>query len=124
MYSLPYLRLDDATDHGANYLLYWALGGSSPSVWTTGTQYTCPAQLLFYYRRPLYDFTLPSDNPDLPTQWTRFLEYRLAEDLADIYGIGLEERALVAAKAKGAYESVFKGAKPQTTDYHNKAWYL
>jgi hypothetical protein len=109
---------------GANWRIFWSLGGSGAVAWTTGTAYTSPLLLLIYYRRPLYDFTNPGDNPDFPTQWTRFLEYRLAHDLADLYGIVLEERTLLAEKAKGAYESIFKSTKPQTTDYHNKAMYL
>lgn len=109
---------------GANYLLYWTAGGAGPSVWATSTAYTSPQQLLIYYRRPLYEFTASTDNPDMPTQWTRLLEYRLAGDLADPAGVPLDERALLAAKAKGAYEDIFKSVKPQNTDFHNRAGYF
>ena len=117
----------DSTNHpitGANYLLFWTAGGAGPSVWTTGTAYTSPQQLLLYYRRPLYEFTASTDNPDMPQMWNRFLEYRLAMDLAPMHGCPLEERTMLAELAKGAYESVFKSAKPQTMDYHNKAHFI
>lgn len=109
---------------GANYLIYWTAGGSGPTVWATSTAYTSPQQLLIYYRRPLYEFTASTDNPDMPPQWTRLLEYRLAGDLADPAGVPLEERALLAAKSKGAYEDIFKSLKPQNTDFHNRAGYF
>jgi hypothetical protein len=109
---------------GANYLLYWEAGGTSPATWATNTSYTAPQLLILYYRRPLYDFDAATDNPDMPSQWTRLLEYRLASDLADMHGVGLEERALLNAKAKGSYDDIFKSLRPQTQDYHNKASYI
>ena len=117
----------DSSNHpitGANYPLYWTAGGSSPSTWTSGTSYTAPQQLLIWYRRPLYEFSASSDNPDMPTQWTRLLEYRLAADLADMHGVPLEERSLLAAKANAAYSDIFKSTRPQNTDYHNKASFI
>lgn len=109
---------------GANYLLYWTAGGAGPSAWATSTTYYSPQQLLIYYRRPLYEFTASTDNPDMPPQWTRLLEYRLASDLADPAGVPIEERGVLAAKAKSAYEDVFKSVKPQNTDYHHRASYF
>ena len=109
---------------GGNYRLFWTAGGAGPSVWTTGTSYTSPQQLLLYYRRPLYDFTAATDNPDMPQMWNRFLEYRLAMDLAPMHGAPIEERQMLAEMAKGAYESVYKSARPQTQDFHNKCSYI
>jgi hypothetical protein len=109
---------------GANYRLYWEAGGSSPATWATNTSYTAPQLLVLYYRRPLYDFDAATDNPDMPSQWTRLLEYRLASDLSDMHGVALEERAILNAKAKGSYDDIFKSLRPQTSDYHNKASYL
>ena len=109
---------------GANYQLYWTAGGSGPAVWTSGTSYTAPQQLLVWYRRPLYEFTAATDNPDMPTQWTRLLEYRLAADLADPMGSSIETCQKMSAKANAAYSDIFKAARPQTNDYHNKAVYM
>jgi len=117
----------DATNDpitGANYKLYWTAGGAGPTVWTSGTSYTAPQQLLLWYRRPLYEFTASTDNPDMPTQWTRLLEYRLASDLADPMGAPLEVRGLMTAKATAAYSDIFKSIKPQSTDFHHKAVYF
>jgi hypothetical protein len=117
----------DSTNHpitGANYPLYWIAGGAGPTVWTTGTSYVAPQQLLLWYRRPLYEFTSAADNPDMPTQWTRLLEYRLAADLADPMGSPIETCQKMAAKASAAYQDVFKSVKPQSTDFHNKCVYL
>lgn len=109
---------------GANYLLYWEQSGSSGSAWAASTDYTAPQLLVLYYRRPLYEFTAATDNPDMPTQWTRLLEYRLASDLADPAGVPLDQRLLLQGKAKGAYDDIFQSLRPQHTDYHNKASYI
>ncbi len=109
---------------GSNWPLYWSQSGSAGVAWVANTSYTAPPLLLLWYRRPLYDFTASTDNPDMPPQWTRLLEYRLAADLADMHGVPLDERGLLSAKAKGAYEDIFKSTKPVTTAYHNKASYF
>lgn len=93
---------------GANYLLYWEAGGSSPATWATGTQYTSPHLLRFKYKRPLWDFDLATDNADLPQGLGRYLIYQLAFDLADDYGtLPVEERLLLGRKAETAYRTVF-----------------
>ena len=109
---------------GANYLLYWEAGGSSPSVWATSTQYTAPQLIRLLYRRPLFDFDAASNSPDFPQQWPRLLVYKLAFDLGDIYGIPVPERELMIGKAKGSYEDIFPSIRSQTFDFHNKVRYF
>lgn len=110
---------------GANYLLYWESGGTSPSVWASGTSYTAPQLVRLLYQRPLFDFDTSSDTPDFPQQWPRLLVYKLAFDLADLYGIAMPEREYLIAKAKGAYNDIFeKGIKVQSTNLHGKARYF
>lgn len=110
---------------GANYLLYWTAGGTSPSVWATSTDYNAPQQLRLLYQRPLWDFDTASDTPDFPQQWPRMLVYKLAFDLGDLYGIPLPEREYLIQKAKGAYQDIFdKSIKPSSNNFHNKASYF
>ena len=75
---------------GANYLLYWASGGSSPGTWTTGTSYTAPQLLRLTSERLLYDFDEATDNPDIPQSQSRFLVYRLAADLGQRFNVPLD----------------------------------
>ncbi len=103
---------------GANYKLFWEAGGSGPSTWATGTQYTAPQQLRFKYKRPLFDFDLSTDNADLPQAFARFLVYAVAYDLADDYTLGIEERKFLEAKRTQAYNTVFPKAQVQTTNNH------
>lgn len=109
---------------GANYLQFWTRGGSTPAVWATGTSYTAPQLLRLWFKRPLFDFDQSTDSPDMPQQWTRLLMYRLAADLADENSLPLDERQLLQAKAKGAYEDIFRTIRPNTTDYHNKSMFF
>lgn len=107
---------------GANYLLYWESGGSGPSAWATSTSYTAPQHIRYWYKRPLYDFDASTDNPDLPQQWTRYLLFRLCADLPA--GMSIQERTFYMNMAQGAYETIFPGERPTTTEYHNKAVYF
>ncbi len=107
---------------GANYKLFWELGGSSPSVWASGTEYVAPQQIRFKYKRPLYDFDLSTDRPDFPQAFARFLIYALAYDLADDYGLGVEDCRKLAAKKDQAYATVFPGVNvPASNKQYGKA---
>jgi len=109
---------------GANYLLYWESGGTSPSVWAADTDYTAPQLLRLHYRRPLYEFGAATDNPDMPTQWTRLLRFRLASDLAVPHGTPIEVQQILNCKARGAYDDIFSSLRPQHTDFHNFTKYF
>lgn len=109
---------------GANYLLYWEAGGSGPSVWATGTEYTAPQHLRLWFKRPLYDFDAASDNPDYPQGWAPYLMYRLADALAPSYRLSLEERAMIKSNIRSAYGRIFPSLVPKTTEIHNKTVYF
>lgn len=110
---------------GANYLLFWEQGGSSGATWVSGTSYSAPQLLRIWYKRPLADFDAANDDPDMPTSWTRKLLYELATDLADDYGLALEERAVLSTKAGRADERTFAQTQVEkTTDTHDKAVYF
>lgn len=123
VYRCTRAHMADAVNHpvsGANWRLFWELGGSSPSAWASGASYTAPDQIRISYRRPLFDFDTAADTPDFPMQWPRLLLYKLAFDLGDIWGIPVEERNNMIQKAKGAYQDVFPSLKNKTNNVHNK----
>lgn len=107
---------------GADYLLYWeATGGSGAgAVWATDTSYIAPQLVRILYQRPLYDFDLKTDNPDMPQAWTRFLIYSLATDIADELNQSNERIGRLAGKARIAYRNIFPSTVEQTRDFHNK----
>lgn len=106
---------------GANWRVYWEPGGDGFTAWASGMSYTAPPQLRLLFRRPIVDFATASQPPDFPLQWPRLLLYQLAHDLGDLYGIPLEERNLLIAKAKGASSDIFPSMKAKTNNIHNKA---
>lgn len=107
---------------GDNYLLYWEQTGSSGSAWVDGTSYTAPQLLRYTYRRPLWDFDLGRDNPDVPQSWVRKLILRLASDLADMpeLGIDISTRVYIEAKGDKAEQAAISSTVKETTDFHNK----
>ncbi len=109
---------------GANWTMFWELGGSGPAAWAADTSYTSPDLLRLLYRRPLYDFDTASDNPDAPRSWPRLFMLKVASVLSPWYGGSVEEQALLAQKAKGAFDDVFKhSVKAKSNTRHNKAKY-
>lgn len=109
---------------GANYLLYWELTDSGSGTWTEGTSYTAPQLVRLWYKRPLYDFNIASDNPDYPTAWTRYLGLRLCQDLAPGHNVPMERIVYFRTEAKLAYESIFRTEQPRTTKLHDLTVYM
>lgn len=76
------------------------------------------AYVLHYLRvRALEDFDAATDNPDLMAKWIRALIYRLADDLADEYGIILQERGYLSSKGGALVKkakNADRGAPAQT----------
>ena len=107
---------------GDNYLLYWEQAGSSGAAWADGTQYTAPQLLRYTYRRPLWDFDLSRDNPDVPQSWIRQLTYRLASDLADdpTMEVAVSVRSHLDVKGARAKHNVESSKQKKTTNFHNK----
>lgn len=108
---------------GGDWSSYWQLGGSSPAAWATATAYTNGNVILITFKRPLYDFDLAGDNPDMPSGWNRYLIYRLAHDLAAEYGVALDERNWIEAQFIKAYSLLFPSIKPKTTDRPKAKFY-
>jgi hypothetical protein len=110
---------------GANWRLYWELGGSSPATWASGTSYEAPQLLRLTYRRPLYDFDAEGDNPDLPQAHGTMLMYLLMSRIGRGYGCSLAECNDFKQEAFEIMAGTFKRTmQKQTTTYHNKARYF
>lgn len=113
-----------ATDNkpitGQNWRLYWRQTGSGGSAWASGTEYSNGELLRYLFKRPLYDFDLSTDNPDMPQSWSRYLMWRLALDLSPEFNIAFEARQWIKGQAIEAYDSIFPSTTSGTTDYNNK----
>ena len=90
------------------------------SLWVSGTAYTNGELLRYLFKRPLADFDNPTDNPDMPQSWTRYLLYRLALDLAPDYALALDERQWLKQEALMAYEEIFPSTRSGATDFHDR----
>ena len=111
---------------GANWTMYWEVGGGNGSAWSQNIDYVSTDQLRITHRRPLLDFNHAEDRPDFPVQWPRMILYKLAFDLGDIWSIPLPERELMIQKAKAAYKDIFPSVKNKSSNgsRHNKAKYF
>ncbi len=109
---------------GGNWRLLWEQGGASVTPWAADTAYTACAQLRLKYRRPLYDFQDASSAPDFPLPWPRHLVFRLAFDLADMFGIPEEKSRRMIEKASGAFQTIFPSTQVKSTNLHHKSEYF
>ncbi|MCB0423050.1 MAG: hypothetical protein KDD13_00285 [Mangrovimonas sp.] len=81
-------------------------------------------ELRYTYRRPLYDFDLSTDNPDMPMEGVLALEYLLAYHLAPTFGIPLQERLLLKQQGEEILEDLRlfepnnSTTKPMKTEYY------
>lgn len=126
-YSCIMAHTSDSTNvpiTGANWRMYWVQKGSSGSTWVTGTDYTSGQQIRYVYKRPLFDFTGSTDNPDFPAGWTRYFGYRLAHDLAPEHRIPMDQRAWLEREYLKAYEVIFPSMRPIENTHHNKVQYF
>ncbi len=109
---------------GANYVLYWEAGGSSPTTWTTGTSYLAPQGLRLWFKRPLYDFDTATDNPDMPQGWSSWLLQELAIRLSPGHNVTMEKVQMMRSLRNESYERVLRSIQPTTTEIHNKVQYF
>lgn len=108
---------------GADWPLYWQKNvTATPSAWADETDYTNGSLLFYVYKRPLFDFDEPTDNPDVPAGWEQYLIYRLAIDLAPEYNVPNEKlQAQLRPALVEAREMLFPSARSGAEDFHNKA---
>lgn len=111
--------------NGASWRLYWKQGDTTTSAndWVTATAYDNGDLLVLNYKRPLYDFDGPFDNPDFPLGWEDYLIYKLAVRLAPEYDLGMEQRQQLKQDLAQIEQEVFPSAREKTNTLHNKARY-
>lgn len=112
---------------GSDWHNYWDLyTGTTAAItaWTTPFAMVTGTLIAYEYKRPLALFTSPSDDPDMPVTWNRYLLYRLAYDLAPNYSITLEEQQYLKRRVDEAAADLFPSARAQANDYHDKATYF
>jgi hypothetical protein len=71
----------------------------------------------YSFRRPLFDFPLPTDNPDFPTEWFLPLQKMLSSELAGHFNKTLAERQWLTAESEKAFQEMiaFNAEKPSYT---------
>ena len=109
---------------GASYTLFWKQTGSGGSAWAADTAYDGTENLRIVYKRPLFDFDLSSDNPDMPQQWTRYLMWRLSWDLTPSFHIDQETKNDIRSRMNEARQVLFSSMKVETDDIHDKGTFF
>lgn len=98
-----YNRLGNKTSEGSPIQLFYE------PLLTTGVMHLFPVPdsysianctVTLVYQRPFEDFDGASDNPDFPQEWFNAIKFGLADLLAPEYGLPLQERQDLAARAK------------------------
>lgn len=70
-----------------------------------GTIYFWPAPentaeiIKYTYARPIQDFNAAGDSPDFPIEWTRAVEWGLADEIADEYDVPEPKRTRIERRA-------------------------
>jgi len=107
---------------GASWRLFWRQLSSTvaANTWVTATGYTNGDLLILQYKRPLYDFDGPYDNPDMPLGWEDYLIYKLAIRLGPEYDLGMEQRQMLKQDLAGIELDMFPGTREKTNTTHNK----
>lgn len=110
---------------GSDFTLFWKLTGSGGSAWAVDTAYVNPELLRYTYKRPLFDFVLPGDNPDMPLGWNRYLISRLAYDLVSPNSeVAVGTKRSLKAEFKDARNDLFPSTKEGQVDFHNQSQFL
>lgn len=108
---------------GASWQLFWQAGdvdGTQADTWVTATAYDNGDLLVVNYKRPLYDFDSPYDNPDFPLGWEDYFIYKLAIRLAPEYDLGMDRRQELKNDLAQIMADIFPSTRPNTNTYHNK----
>jgi hypothetical protein len=110
--KLDYDLLGSKTDEGVvNQLSYEPL-------LTNGVAYFAPRfedgsrTITIIFQRPFEDFDASGDTPDFPQEWYDYLTLATALRIAPVYGMPVQDRALLKAEAKEALDLV-SGNEPE-----------
>lgn len=99
MDRVEYQELPNKTSTGAvNGFFYDRQAG-------TGTLYVWPSPgntddiIKYTYARPIQDFNVAGDSADFPIEWTRAVEWGLADEIADEYDVPEPKRTRIERRA-------------------------
>jgi len=110
---------------GQSARLYWQPARSdSATQWVTATAYVNGDMLYYTFKRPLFDFASPYDNPDMPQGWDNYFTYKLALSLS--VGKDLDEKDMRTLRVllRQAEDDIAPSRTSQSTDFHNKVVYF
>ena len=109
---------------GGNWEMFWKEGGHGTTAWVTATAYTGGEVIGLTYRRPLWEFTNPNSNPDIPIGWDLYLIYKLAVHMG--IDSGLSNADLQALKLMHTEASIdlFPSSRSESDQVHNKSVYF
>ena len=108
---------------GASYSLFWKQTGSSGSTWVTDTAYTNGALVRLSYKRPLFDFDLADNDPDLPSGWGMYLRWRLSLELAANYRVSVEDKQWMERMMNQSLNRLFPATVNKSQKLHNYGKY-
>jgi len=106
---------------GAGYQNFWTQAGSAGATWVTATDYTNGTLIRMKYKRPLFDFDLADNDPDLPLGWGNYLKWRVAIEIGPSFKLKPEELMWMERQADKAAAKLFPNTRVKTQDYHHKA---
>lgn len=109
---------------GASWRLFWKVKEvsiGSADTWAAATEYANGPLLYITFKRPLFDFDSPYDNPDMPLGWENYLIYRLAIRLAPDYDLALDKRNDLRGELEQIKMDLFPSERPHTSKMHNFA---
>lgn len=96
------------TGSTVNAYFYDRRGGKNSSgflyLWPTPS--TVDEAIKMTVARPIEDFSAAGNDPDLPQEWIRAIEWNLADEIADEYDVPEPKRSRIAAKAKAFLDEV------------------
>ncbi len=72
--------------------------------------------VIYTYRRKLFDFVNPNDNPDFQPEWQIALELMLASQLIDSFGKSLQERQWINQQAQAALRQMLASNNERDSD--------
>ena len=72
---------------------------------TPSTTVASSSVVRIIYQRPFEDFDASTDEPDFPQEWYEAIKFMLADRLAPEYGLSLQERQDISARAERMHQA-------------------
>ena len=109
---------------GQSSRLYWQLSRKdATAAHADATTYVNGDMLYYSFKRPLFDFGSPYDNPDMPVGWENYLTFKLALLLSVGRNLSEKDIGTISGLLKQAEVDIFPSRQAQTKDFHNRGKY-